>query len=231
MILELQDFRVTYGHVKAVKGIDLTMDEGEIVAVIGANGAGKTSTLMGVAGIVDAEGALRFDGADIAACSSVERVKRGLVLCPENRRIFPELSVEENLRMGAFRRGSYAENNGEVYELFPVLQKRRRQAAGYLSGGEQQMLAIGRALMASPRLLLLDEPSLGLAPILVDQVFEVLSTLRERGYSIVLVEQNAMKALKLSDRAYIMETGVIAHSGLSEELVSDDEVRRAYLGV
>jgi branched-chain amino acid transport system ATP-binding protein len=231
MMLSVESLRVSYGRVRAVKRIGFTVGTGEIVSVIGANGAGKSSTLLAIAGAVEAEGTITYQGSDISRLTSSERVKRGLVLCPEGRHIFPELDVEENLRMGAFRRGSYREKSDEVFELFPVLKERRKQVAGYLSGGEQQMLAIGRSLMANPELLMLDEPSLGLAPILVDQVFGVLEQLRERGYSILLVEQNANRALQLSDRTYILETGSIAASGRSQQLLADDKVRRAYLGI
>ncbi len=230
-MLTVESLRVSYGRVRAVKGIDFSVEAGEIVSLIGANGAGKSSTLLAIAGAVDAEGGVAYRGEDIRRLGSSDRVKRGLVLCPEGRHIFPELDVEENLRMGAFRRGSYREKSVEVFELFPVLAERRGQVAGYLSGGEQQMLAIGRALMADPELLMLDEPSLGLAPILVDQVFAVLGRLREMGYSILLVEQNANRALHLSDRTYILETGRVVAAGASNELLADDSVRRAYLGI
>jgi branched-chain amino acid transport system ATP-binding protein len=230
-MLTVESLRVSYGRVRAVKGIDFSVEAGEIVSLIGANGAGKSSTLLALAGAIEAEGSIAYRGENIRRLGSSDRVKRGLVLCPEGRHIFPELDVEENLRMGAFRRGSYREKSGEVFELFPVLAERRSQVAGYLSGGEQQMLAIGRALMADPELLMLDEPSLGLAPILVDQVFAVLGRLREMGYSILLVEQNANRALHLSDRTYILETGRIAAGGASNDLLADDSVRRAYLGI
>ena len=230
-MLTVESLRVSYGRVRAVKGIDFSVEAGEIVSLIGANGAGKSSTLLAIAGAVDAEGSVAYRGEDIRRLGSSDRVKRGLVLCPEGRHIFPELEVEENLRMGAFRRGSYREKSVEVFELFPVLAERRSQVAGYLSGGEQQMLAIGRALMADPELLMLDEPSLGLAPILVDQVFAVLGRLREMGYSILLVEQNANRALHLSDRTYILETGRVVATGASNDLLADDSVRRAYLGI
>ena len=230
-MLTVESLRVSYGRVRAVKGIDFSVEAGEIVSLIGANGAGKSSTLLAIAGAVDAEGSVAYRGEDIRRLGSSDRVKRGLVLCPEGRHIFPELEVEENLRMGAFRRGSYREKSVEVFELFPVLAERRSQVAGYLSGGEQQMLAMGRALMADPELLMLDEPSLGLAPILVDQVFAVLGRLREMGYSILLVEQNANRALHLSDRTYILETGRVVATGASNDLLADDSVRRAYLGI
>ncbi|MFW5744653.1 MAG: ABC transporter ATP-binding protein [Spirochaetota bacterium] len=230
-MLTVESLRVSYGRVRAVKGVDFSVQAGEIVSLIGANGAGKSSTLLALAGAIEAEGSVTYRGEDIRRLGSSDRVRRGLVLCPEGRHIFPELDVEENLRMGAFRRGSYREKSEEVFELFPVLAERLSQVAGYLSGGEQQMLSIGRALMADPELLMLDEPSLGLAPILVDQVFAVLGRLREMGYSILLVEQNANRALHLSDRTYILETGRIAAAGASNDLLADDSVRRAYLGI
>jgi len=231
-VLRAEGFTVSYGHVKAVKGISFEVGKGEIVAVIGANGAGKSSTVMGLAGIVESGGAVEFDGEDISRATNFARVSKGLVLCPEGRHIFPELTVDENLRMGSYRRGSYSKGLGLVHDLFPVLKERKDQVSGYLSGGEQQMLAIGRALMADPKLLMLDEPSLGLAPILVDQVFESLERLREeRGLSILLIEQNAFKALGISQRAYIMETGRIALEGRSEDLLESEEVKKAYLGI
>lgn len=231
MILQTNDYSINYGHVKAVKSISFNLNKGEIISIIGANGAGKTSTLFGLAGIVKSEGKIIYKDKDISNSSYVQRVKEGLILCPENRRIFPELTVEENLKMGAYRRGNFNNNIGIVHDLFPILKERKRQVSGYLSGGEQQMLAIGRALMADPEVFMLDEPSLGLAPILTDEVFKSLSKLKDRGISVILVEQNAVKALKLSDRAYIMETGKIVLSGLSKNLLNDVKVKEAYLGI
>lgn len=231
-MLKVENFAVSYGHVRAVKGISFEVAEGEIVTIIGANGAGKSSTVMGLAGIVESQGQVEFEGADISRASNFARVSKGLVLCPEGRHIFPELTVDENLKLGAYRRGSFAKSIGLVHELFPVLKERKNQVSGYLSGGEQQMLAIGRALMSDPRLLMLDEPSLGLAPILVDQVFAALDKLRrQQGLSILLIEQNAFKALGISQRAYIMETGRIAISGKSEDLLKSEDVKKAYLGI
>jgi branched-chain amino acid transport system ATP-binding protein len=231
-MLKVEYLTVSYGHVKAVKAISFEVGEGEIVSVIGANGAGKSSTVMGVAGIIESGGKVTFDGVDISRMSNYGRVSRGLVLCPEGRHIFPELTVDENLKMGCYRRGKYSAGIGLVKDLFPVLKERKSQVAGYLSGGEQQMLAIGRALMSDPLLLMLDEPSLGLAPILVDQVFASLERLRqERGLSILLIEQNAYKALGISQRAYIMETGKIVLSGKSKDLLASEDVKRAYLGI
>lgn len=231
-MLEVKGFTVSYGHVKAVKGIDFEVGQGEIVSVIGANGAGKSSTVMGLAGIVEHAGVVVFEGKDISKDPGYARVAKGLILCPEGRHIFPELTVDENLRMGSYRRGSYSKGLGLVHDLFPVLKERKNQVSGYLSGGEQQMLAIGRALMGEPKLLMLDEPSLGLAPILVDQVFASLERLRaEQSLSILLIEQNAFKALGISQRAYIMETGRIVQSGKSKDLLVSEDVKKAYLGI
>jgi len=231
MVLETGDFRVSYGRITALKGVDIKVAENEAVAVIGANGAGKSSLMNGLAGIVEAQGGVLYKGADLSRLPSHQRVKRGLVLCPEGRRIFPELNVEENLRLGAYRRGAVKTGLVKVYDMFPRLAERRTQAAGYLSGGEQQMLAIGRALMAEPELLMLDEPSLGLAPVLVDQVFETLRNLRAAGIPILLVEQNAVKALAFADRAYILENGRVVMSGKGAELLADERVKQAYLGI
>ncbi len=231
MMLEVRDLKVSYGHVAAVKGISIDVAEGSVVALVGANGAGKSSLLKGLAGLERFSGSARYRGEELSELSAPQRVARGLVLCPEGRHIFPACDVQENLRMGAYRRGDYRKNTEMVFDLFPILRERRGQMAGYLSGGEQQMLAIGRALMADPELLMLDEPSLGLAPRLVDQVFEVISSLSERGYSILLVEQNATRALAVAGQAYILETGRMVHSGPGPELLESDEIRRAYLGL
>ena len=229
-MLQVNDLRVNYGHIKAVKGISFEIGAGEIVSVLGANGAGKTSTLFGIAGIIKREGEVRFKEKLLPSNSSVESTSAGLVLCPENRRIFSELLVEENLRMGSYARGNYKEGLEFVYDLFPKLKERRTQTAGSLSGGEQQMLAVGRALMADPELLMLDEPSLGLAPVIVDEMFRVLAKLKER-MSVLLVEQNALKALKISDRAYVLQNGNIVKSGAASELLKDESVKKAYLGM
>jgi branched-chain amino acid transport system ATP-binding protein len=231
-VLKVENFTVSYGHVKAVKGISFEVAKGEIVTIIGANGAGKSSTVMGLAGIIESGGSVEFGKQDISKSTNYARVAKGLVLCPEGRHIFPELTVDENLRLGAYRRGSFQKSIGLVHDLFPVLKERKNQVSGYLSGGEQQMLAIGRSLMSDPKLLMLDEPSLGLAPILVDQVFESLDRLRkEQGLSILLIEQNAFKALGISQRAYIMETGRIVLEGKSEDLLKSEDVKKAYLGI
>src|SRR6056297_3162375 len=201
-MLKVNNLKVNYGHVAAVKDISFNIDKGEIVSILGANGAGKTSTLFGTMGIIKASANIEYNGEDISKASTEEKVKKGLVLAPEDRRVFPQLSVEENLKLGSFVRGNEKENFEKVYKLFPILKDRKRQHAGSLSGGEQQMLAVGRALMSSPEILMLDEPSLGLAPLITDEIFEVLVQLKEMGVGILLVEQNALKSLKISDRAY-----------------------------
>lgn len=229
-MLEVSNLQVTYGPIHAVKGISFSLGQGEIVSILGANGAGKTSTLFGLMGIVRSRGVVELKGEELRRKSSTEPTSRGMVLCPENRRIFPGLTVEENLRLGTFVRGDFKENVASVYELFPILGERSRQRAGSLSGGEQQMLAVGRALVASPEVLLLDEPSLGLAPVIVDEMFRVLNSLR-RQMSVLLVEQNAVKALSISDRAYVMQNGSIVHSGAADAMLQDDNLRKAYLGM
>lgn len=229
-MLEVSNLQVTYGPIHAVKGISFSLGQGEIVSILGANGAGKTSTLFGLMGIVRSRGVVELKGEELQRKSSTEPTSRGMVLCPENRRIFPGLTVEENLRLGTFVRGDFKENVASVYELFPILSERSRQMAGSLSGGEQQMLAVGRALVASPEVLLLDEPSLGLAPVIVDEMFRVLNSLR-RQMSVLLVEQNAVKALSISDRAYVMQNGSIVHSGAADAMLQDDNLRKAYLGM
>jgi branched-chain amino acid transport system ATP-binding protein len=233
-MLELDQLRAGYGNIEALHGISLNVDEGEIVTLIGANGAGKTTALMTISGCVRARGgAIRFCGRDISRLATHEIVALGLVQSPEGRKIFPRLSVMENLEMGAFSRrdkDGIAADAKRVFELFPILGERRRQPGGTLSGGEQQMLAIGRAMMARPRLLLLDEPSLGLAPLIVSRIFEVIRELNREGATILLVEQNARMALKAAHRGYVLETGTISMSGPASELLSDQRVRSAYLG-
>lgn len=230
-MLEVQNLEVNYGPIKAVKGISFSVSKGEIVTILGSNGAGKTSTLFGILNIVKSKGKVLFNGEDVSNNNTVHMVKKGIVLCPENRRIFPGLTVEENLKMGTYLRGNYQKNSKYVYDLFPILKERGKQKAGSLSGGEQQMLALGRALIASPDLLMLDEPSLGLAPIIIDEIFGVLKILKEDGIPILLVEQNAIKSLKISDRAYVLENGKIAYSGNASEMLKDEKVKKAYLGM
>ncbi len=230
-MLEVQNLEVNYGPIKAVKGISFSVSKGEIVTILGSNGAGKTSTLFGILNIVKSKGKVLFNGEDVSNKNTVYMVKKGIVLCPENRRIFPGLTVEENLKMGTYSRGNYQKNSQYIYNLFPILKERGKQKAGSLSGGEQQMLALGRALIASPDLLMLDEPSLGLAPIIIDEIFGVLKILKEDGIPILLVEQNAIKSLKISDRAYVLENGKIAYSGNASEMLKDEKVKKAYLGM
>ena len=233
-MLELEDLRVGYGKIEALHGISLSVGEGEIVTLIGANGAGKTTTLMTICGCVRARtGAIRFRGRDISGLPPHEIVALGLVQSPEGRKIFPRLSVAENLEMGAFTRrdpDGIAADQKRVFDLFPILGERRRQPGGTLSGGEQQMLAIARALMARPKLLLLDEPSLGLAPLVVSRIFEVIRELNREGATILLVEQNAQMALKAAHRGYVLETGTIAMADAADKLLADPRVRSAYLG-
>ena len=233
-VLEISGLHVSYGGIRAVKGIDLTVSEGELVCLIGANGAGKSTTLKAVCGLMPAAaGTVRYQGTDIAGVAHFELPRRGLVLVPEGRGIFPQLTVAENLSMGAYSRKDTAGIRRDIergYSLFPRLAERRQQSAGTMSGGEQQMLAIARALMAQPKLLLLDEPSMGLAPIVVQKVFEVIATIRKEGVTILLVEQNARLALELADRAYVMETGLITLTGEASALLADERVKKAYLG-
>ena len=233
MLLELHGLAVHYGGIRAVKGIDLGVERGELVSLIGGNGAGKTSTLKPICGLLPlAGGELRYDGADLSGVPVFERPRRGLVMVPEGRGIFPQLTVAENLAMGAYaRRDAQIESDlAHQYERFPRLRERRTQVAGTLSGGEQQMLAIARALMSRPKLLLLDEPSMGLAPLMVMKIFEVVQQIAEQGVTILLVEQNARLALQVSRRAYVMESGAIVLAGTSRQLLEDARVREAYLG-
>ena len=229
MLLDLKGLEVRYGGIRAVKGVDLEVDEGELVCLIGANGAGKSSTLKAICGLVPVHaGAVRYAGADIAKAKVHELPRRGLVMVPEGRGIFPQLTVQENLAMGAYARGGGDPES--QYASFPRLKERRRQIAGTLSGGEQQMLAIARALMSEPRLLLLDEPSMGLAPLMVAKIFEIVREVARRGVTILLIEQNARLALELAGRGYVMESGAITLSGDAKQLLADPKVREAYLG-
>jgi branched-chain amino acid transport system ATP-binding protein len=234
-LLEVDDITVRYGKVTALKGVSVQVDRGEIVSLIGANGAGKTSTMRALAGLVPlASGSVRLDGHDLSATSGHDRVRRGLCLAPEGRGIFPTMTVAENLEMGAYGRKdkrAIAEDRDRVFDLFPRVRERAGQLGGTLSGGEQQMLAIGRALMARPQVLLLDEPSMGLAPGLIKQVFAIIRDLTGLGVTILLVEQNARQAMALADRVYILETGEVTRIGTGHELLADPAVQRAYLGV
>jgi branched-chain amino acid transport system ATP-binding protein len=231
-LLELQDVRVKYGAVEALNGITLDVDEGEIVTLLGANGAGKSTTLRTISGLLrPASGRLLFDGRPLDALPPHQVVGIGIGHVPEGRRIFPRMSVLENLEMGAYQhKGGSQDVLARVFELFPVLAERKGQDGGTLSGGEQQMLAIGRALMSRPRLLLLDEPSMGLAPLFVAKIFEIISAINTDGTTVLLVEQNAAQALRLASRGYVLETGSIVMSDAADTLLSDDRVRKAYLG-
>ena len=233
-MLHVKNLNVSYGAIRAVKGISFDVEEGEIVTLIGANGAGKTTTLNTIAGLLRplAYSQISFEGESLIGVPAHEIVRRGIALCPEGRRVFTEMSVQDNLAMGAFTRPDEeaAETIERVYESFPRLLERRNQSAGTLSGGEQQMLAMGRALMSKPRLLMLDEPSMGLAPILVQEIFDIIDKLHAQGTTILLIEQNAQMALSIADRAYVLETGNISMSGDADEFAHDPRVREAYLG-
>ena len=232
-ILQVNDLHVYYGSIHAVKGVSFEVNEGEIVTLIGANGAGKSSVLNTVSGLLHPKsGSVVFEGKDLKGVSAHKIVERGMAQVPEGRHVFLQMTVEDNLEMGAYTQPASTIDAGiaDVYERFPRLKERRRQIAGTLSGGEQQMLAMGRALMSRPKLLMLDEPSMGLAPILVEQIFDIIRELHAAGTTILLVEQNAQAALSIADRAYVLETGTIAMSGDAHELLEDDRVRKAYLG-
>jgi branched-chain amino acid transport system ATP-binding protein len=232
MLLELEDVYVHYGKIEAIRGISLEVDQGEIVTLIGANGAGKSTTLKTISGLrTVSQGEIRFDGQVITRMPGHKRVLVGIGQAPEGRGIFPGMTVAENLHMGAYaRKGDFSKDLAEVYDLFPRLEERKRQAGGTLSGGEQQMLAIGRALMSEPKVLLLDEPSMGLAPMLVNQIFSIVEEINRRGTTILLVEQNAQQALAIAHRAYVIETGHIVKSAPAQDLLNDPDVRAAYLG-
>ena len=232
-LLQVENVNVYYGSIHAIKNISLQVNEGEIVTLIGANGAGKSTTLNTISGLLKPKtGSVTFDGRVISGMSANKIVPLGMALCPEGRRIFQHMTVRENLEMGGYSRpkNEIEDSIEEVFQRFPRLKERRKQIAGTLSGGEQQMLAMSRALMSHPKLMMLDEPSMGLAPILVDQIFEIVKELHKTGTTILLVEQNARKALQVADRAYVLETGSITLSGTGAELASSDAVKKAYLG-
>ena len=232
-MLKVDDLQVYYGSIHAVKGISFEVNEGEIVTLIGANGAGKSTTLNTVAGLLKPRaGSIEFEGESLVGVPAHKMVPKGIALCPEGRRVFTEMSVKENLEMGAFTRNDAEakESRKMVYDRFPRLRERKGQSAGTLSGGEQQMLAMGRALMSKPKLLMLDEPSMGLAPILVQEIFDIIRARHEQGTTILLVEQNAQMALSVADRAYVLETGRVSMSGNANELLHDKRVQQAYLG-
>lgn len=231
-MLEVKDLKVSYGAVEAIHGVSLKVDDGEIVSLIGANGAGKTTILRTISGLKKADsGEIRFDGADLRKTEPSRIIRLRLAHVPEGRHIFPQMTVEENLEMGAFADGKNMEAGiSDVFDRFPRLRERRRQLAGTLSGGEQQMLAVGRALMAKPRMILMDEPSMGLSPLLVREIFSIIREVNQKGITVLLVEQNAKMALSISSRAYVMETGRISISGNAAELLKDARVKKAYLG-
>jgi ABC-type branched-chain amino acid transport systems, ATPase component len=233
MLLEIEGLNAHYGRIHALKSASLTVGEGELVALVGANGAGKTTLLRTLSGVHPATtGTIRFEGRDITRTTPHKRVAEGLIQVPEGRQLFGPQSVEDNLRLGAYRRGGQPERDlEELYELFPVLKVKRDQPAGTLSGGQQQMVAIGRALMAKPRVLLLDEPSMGLAPLLVGEIFNAVQRLKQQGTTILLVEQNAYAALAIADRGYVIETGEITLHDTGEALLSNERVKQAYLGL
>jgi len=233
-ILKIENFVVSYGSIKALKGIDISVEEGKIVAILGSNGAGKTTTLKSLSGVVPSEsGTITLLGKNITNLSPEKITAMGMVQSPEGRQVFPDITVEENLRVGAFTikdKKTIADNFEKVYNYFPILRERKKQLAGTLSGGEQQMLAIGRALMASPKVLLLDEPSLGLAPLIVADIFRIVKEINAAGTTVLIIEQNALQTLKIADYAYVLEVGEITMEGLASELIQDKRLIEAYLG-
>ncbi len=233
-LLEIKDLEVNYGVIKAIKGVSFDVNEGEIIALIGANGAGKTTILHTITGLIQAKkGSIVFDGKELTKTPQHKIVSMGMAHVPEGRRIFQQLSVLENLKLGAYTRKDKSEIASTlkmVYERFPRLEERKNQVAGTLSGGEQQMLAMGRALMSKPRIILMDEPSMGLSPLLVSEIFDIIKVINESGTTVLLVEQNAKKALSIADRAYVLETGKITLSGDAKDLINDESVKKAYLG-
>ena len=233
-LLEIKDLEVNYGVIKAIKGVSFDVNEGEIIALIGANGAGKTTILHTITGLIQAKkGSIVFDGKELTKTPPHKIVSMGMAHVPEGRRIFQQLSVLENLKLGAYTRKDKSEIASTlkmVYERFPRLEERKNQVAGTLSGGEQQMLAMGRALMSKPRIILMDEPSMGLSPLLVSEILDIIKVINESGTTVLLVEQNAKKALSIADRAYVLETGKITLSGDAKDLINDESVKKAYLG-
>lgn len=233
-LLEIKDLEVNYGVIKAIKGVSFDVNEGEIIALIGANGAGKTTILHTITGLIQTKkGSIVFDGKELTKTPPHKIVSMGMAHVPEGRRIFQQLSVLENLKLGAYTRKDKSEIASTlkmVYERFPRLEERKNQVAGTLSGGEQQMLAMGRALMSKPRIILMDEPSMGLSPLLVSEIFDIIKVINESGTTVLLVEQNAKKALSIADRAYVLETGKITLSGDAKDLINDESVKKAYLG-
>lgn len=233
-MLKIEDLHVSYGMIQAIKGVSFEVNEGEVISLIGANGAGKTTILHTITGLIKPKsGSVQFEGKEITTTPAHKIVAAGMAHVPEGRRVFSELSVYDNLRMGAYTRkdkNEIAETLEMVYTRFPRLKERKKQIAGTLSGGEQQMLAMGRALMSKPKIILMDEPSMGLSPLFVNEVFEIIKEISASGTTVLLVEQNAKKALSISDRAYVLETGKIALTGKASDLINDDKIRKAYLG-
>lgn len=231
-MLKVENLKVNFGGIEAVKGISFEVHEGEIVTLIGSNGAGKSTTLRAISGLVKpSEGRIIFEGSDITKIGSSEIVGKGITLCPEGRRIFPDMTVLENIKIGAYLRNDDLTNDIEkCHRLFPILKERENQLAGTLSGGEQQMLAVARSLMSRPKIMMLDEPSLGLAPLIVKDIFNILKEINEEGVTILLIEQNANMALRLADKAYVLETGTIAMQGTGKELLDNPKIKEAYLG-
>ena len=234
MKLEIKDLHVSYGGIRALKGVDLTVEEGQIVTLIGANGAGKSTTLRAISGLQKPQsGSILYGGEELVGLPAKEIVRRGIIHVPEGRRVFPDMTVAENLKIGAFLRtdkGGIADDIDYVHSLFPRLKERSWQLAGTLSGGEQQMLAVGRALMSRPKVLMMDEPSLGLAPLIVKDIFSIIRRVNDDGITVLLIEQNANAALRIADYGYVLETGTIALTGTGEELLKNESVREAYLG-
>ena len=232
VLLSVKDLKVNYGGIEAVKGISFDIEEGQIVSLIGANGAGKSSTLRAISGLVKPKsGSIQYKGEELAGKDPTALVTRGITLVPEGRRIFPDLTVKENLKLGAYiRKDDITDDLNWVYELFPRLKEREWQAGGTLSGGEQQMLAVGRALMSRPKIMMMDEPSLGLAPLVVKGIFDIIQEVNRRGVTVLLIEQNANMALKIAHQAYVLETGRITLRGTGKELLANESVKKAYLG-
>ena len=231
-MLKVENLKVNFGGIEAVKGISFEVNEGEIVTLIGSNGAGKSTTLRAISGLVKpSDGKIFFEGEDITKIGSSEIVSKGITLCPEGRRIFPDLTVIENIKIGAYlRNDDLSQDIEKCHRLFPILKEREKQLAGTLSGGEQQMLAVARSLMSKPKIMMLDEPSLGLAPLIVKDIFSILKEINEEGVTILLIEQNANMALRLADKAYVLETGTIAMQGTGKELLDNPKIKEAYLG-
>ncbi len=232
VMLKVENLKVNFGGIEAVKGISFDVKEGEIVTLIGSNGAGKTTTLRTIAGVVrPASGKITFDGEDITSIEPSSIVKKGITLCPEGRRIFPDMTVLENIKIGAYlREDDLSADIERCHRLFPILKERSNQLAGTLSGGEQQMLAVARSLMSKPKIMMLDEPSLGLAPIIVKNIFDIIKTINDEGVTILLIEQNANMALRIADKAYVLETGHITIEGTGKELLTNPKIKEAYLG-